>query len=183
VDEVEAYGETWFLSRAFDALRVRLPQAKAVLSYSDPVARADRAGLVYKPGHIGHIYKAFSGCYRGRTRRDDTYLVPTGEVIAPRSMSKLRNSERGRGGTERRLVAHGAPPRQPGEPDRAYAYRLVEVGFLRRLRRPGNHVYTWPLVTGGARRRLLATWKLKPRPTEPDDLVLGPAPWPLEVAA
>jgi hypothetical protein len=183
LDHVEAFGETWFLSRVFNILRERLPTVKAVVSYSDPVARVNAQGIEYKPGHIGHIYKAFSGCYRGRTRRDDTYLAPGGEVMAPRSMSKLRNSERGRGGVERRLLKYGAPPRLAGELDRAYAYRLVEEGFLRRLRRPGNHVYTWPLVYGGERRRLVASWKILPPPTEPDDLVLGPADWPPARAA
>lgn len=183
LDEVEAYGETWFLSRAFDAIRERLPQVKAVVSYSDPVARVNGQGVEYKPGHIGHIYKAFSGCYRGRTRRDDTYLTPAADVIAPRSMSKLRNSERSRAGVERKLLRLGAPPRAAGESDRDYAYRLVRCGWLRRLRRPGNHVYTWPLVYGAERRRLLAAWPLKPRPTAPDEFVLGPAEWAPEVAA
>jgi hypothetical protein len=183
LDEVEAYGETWFLSRAFECLRERLPGVKAVVSYSDPVARVNVHGVEYKPGHIGHIYKAFSGCYRGRTRRDDTYLTPGAEIIAPRSMSKLRNSERGRAGVERKLLKLGAPARAAGEDDRAYAYRLVGAGWLRRLRRPGNHVYTWPLVTGAERRRLLATWDLKPRPTAPDEFVLGPVGWQPEAAA
>lgn len=177
LDEVEAYGETWFLSRAFDAVRARLPNVKAVVSYSDPVARVNAQGVEYKPGHVGHIYKAFSGCYRGTTGRDDTYLTPEAVVIAPRSVSKLRNSERGRGSVERKLVRLGAPPRSLGEADRDYAYRLVGSGWLRRLRRPGNHVYTWPLVHGSARRRLLAAWELKPRPTAPDDMVLGPVGW------
>lgn len=182
LDEVEAYGETWFLSRAFDLLRRQLPAVKAVVSYSDPVARVNARGVTYKPGHIGHIYKAFSGRYRGRTRRDDTYLAPAGEIIPPRSLSKLRNSERGQGGVEARLARLGAPPRLPGESDRDYAYRLVRGDlFLRRRRRPGNHVYTWPLVYGGERRRLLATWRTLPPPTAPDDMVLGPAE--LEAAA
>jgi hypothetical protein len=183
LDEVEAYGETWFLSRAFDAVRERLPLVKAVLTYADPVARMNTQGIEYKPGHIGHIYKAFSGCYLGTTRRDDTYLTPEAVVLAPRSMSKLRNSERGRGGVERKLLRLGAPRRASGETDRDYAYRLVRCGWLRRLRRPGNHAYAWPLLRGGARRRLVATWKLQPPPTEPADLVLGPAAWEPEVAA
>lgn len=183
LDEVEAYGETWFLSRAFDAVRARLPLVQAVLTYADPVARVNAAGVEYKPGHIGHIYKAFSGCYLGTTRRDDTYLTPGAVVLAPRSVSKLRNSERGRGGVEARLLRLGAPARAPGEADRDYALRLVRCGWLRRLRRPGNHAYAWPLVHGGARRRLLATWKLRPPPTEAEDFVLGPAPWQPEGAA
>ncbi len=149
---------------------------RVVLSYSDPVARADGEGRIYKPGHIGRIYRAHNGIYLGRTRRDDTYLLPSGEIIAPRSMSKLRNSERGGKRLEEKLVAKGAPARLPGESDREYAYRLVRDDlFVRRRRRPGNHVYAWPLTHDRRERRLLlAQWTPKPPPTEPDPVILGP---------
>lgn len=190
LDEVEANGETWFLRRAFRILQERLPDVRGVISYSDPVARLNGAGVEYKPGHIGRIYKAHNGMYRGTTRRDDCYLLPDGQVFAPRSLSKLRNSESRAPGVERKLLKLGAPPRLPGESDRAYAYRLVRDDlFLRRRRRPGNHVYTWPILPLGLsdmqatrmRRQLTAGWKVKPAPTEPSEFVLGPAH--LEAAA
>jgi hypothetical protein len=183
LDEVEANGETWFLRRAFRLLQERIPDVRAVVSYSDPVARVNAQGVRYKPGHIGRIYKAHNGLYRGTTKRDDCYLLPDGQVFAPRSLSKLRNSERGAAGVERKLRKLGAPPRLVGESDRDYVYRLVRGDlFLRRRRRPGNHVYTWPILPLGLsemqasrmRRQLTATWTVKPAPTEPDELVLGP---------
>jgi hypothetical protein len=181
--DVPANGETWFLGRAFEALRSEVPGVKVVLSYSDPCPRVNAQGVEYKPGHIGRIYQAHNGVHLGETRRDDTYLLPDGGVVAPRSMSKLRNSERGGRGLERRLLAAGAPPRLPGESDRDYAYRLVRGDlFLRRRRRPGNFVYAWPVAENRFERRaLLAQWAPKPYPKQASDFVLGPAH--LEVAA
>lgn len=175
--DVPANGETFFLGGAFAALRAELPQIRVVLSYSDPVPRLNAQGVEYKPGHIGTIYKAHNGCYLGTTPRDDTYLLPDGEVVAPRSMSKLRNSERGGRALERRLLAAGAPPRLEGESDRDYAYRLVrEDLFIRRRRRPGNHVYAWPIVEArSVRDELVTLWNPKPYPTQASEFVLGPA--------
>lgn len=185
LDEVPANGETWFLGRAFEALEAELPSVKVVLSYSDPVARVNAQGVEYKPGHIGTIYKAHNGVYLGRTPRDDTYLYPDGEVIAPRSMSKLRNSERGGRALEKRLLARGAPARLEGESDRDYAYRLVrEDLFIRRRRRPGNHVYAWAVASERrARKSILSQFNPKPRPTEPDAFVLGPVEFERRMAA
>jgi hypothetical protein len=54
-------------------------------------------------------------------------------------MSKVRNSERGRGGAERRLVTLGARPRGAGEPGRAWlAEALHDVG-ARDVRHGGHH--------------------------------------------
>lgn len=177
VPGVEANGETWFLGRAFEALRSELPQVRVVLSYSDPVPRMNEQGVEYKPGHIGRIYQAHNGVYLGTTARDDTYLLPSGEIIAPRSMSKLRNSERGGARLEQKLLEKGAPARLPGESDRDYAYRLVRGDlFLRRRRRPGNHVYAWPVVEArSVRQELVNLWDPKPYPKLTSDFTLGPA--------
>ena len=53
LDEVEANAETWFLSRAFKALRAEKPDLDAVVSYSDPLRRVDTTGRVVLPGHVG----------------------------------------------------------------------------------------------------------------------------------
>lgn len=193
--DVPANGETWFLRGAFEALRSELPDVRVVISYSDPVPRVNEQGIQYKPGHIGTIYKAHNGCYLGMTARDDVYILPNGETFSNRSLSKLRNSESRMDGVEAALLELGAPPRRPGESDRAYAYRLVgevppagradrrasrktgEPEFLRRRRRPGNHVYAWPVVESrSVRQELIGIWNPKPYPTEPcRDFVIGPA--------
>ncbi|WP_327749971.1 hypothetical protein [Streptomyces europaeiscabiei] len=51
-------------------------------------------------------------------------------------MSKVRNGERGSGGVERRLVAHGARPRNDSEPGRAWLEEALHtVGALAVLSR------------------------------------------------
>jgi hypothetical protein len=42
-----------------------------------------------------------------------------------------------------RLSQRGAPGRRPGESGAAYIRRLQDDGWLRPVRHPGNHVFTW----------------------------------------
>lgn len=53
LDEVEANAETWFQARALRAVAAQLPEVRAVLSYCDPIARTDEAGVKVFPGHLG----------------------------------------------------------------------------------------------------------------------------------
>ena len=145
LDEVEANGESWTLARAFRLLREALPEVKGVVSYCDPVPRTDIHGNQTKPGHIGTIYKAVNATPRGRSKARTLLLAPDGTVANERGLSKLRNGESGADYVERKLRAMGADARGLFESGADYVTRLVESGFLRKSRHPGNFAFSWTL--------------------------------------
>ena len=124
LDEVPGDGESWTVARALRLLRAELPQARAVISYSDPVERLDAEGRVVKRGHLGVVYQATNARYLGRSKAE-TVLLDTG------------------------LLAGGLPARELGEDWTAYLGRVLPL--LRRVRHPGQHVYGWSW--GGAELR------------------------------
>lgn len=146
LDDVPANGETWFLARAFRALHTEKPDVTGVVSFSDPLERTTAEGHVVKPGHVGVIYQAFGGRYRGRTNRQTILLAPDGRVVSNRLLSKVRGDERGRDYAELVLVAMGAPRRQPFEDGAAWVARCLREAPWRRFRHPGNHAYVWSLA-------------------------------------
>lgn len=156
LDEVEGNGETWFLRRAFAALRQARPEIRAVLSYSDPLPRADARGQVITPGHVGVIYQAHNGRYVGRTKPETLIIDRDGRVIPRRALSKLKHDEKGARYVYQRLLAAGAPVRHLFEPGPAYVARALQDGPFHKIRHPGNHAYVWPLGTRVERETLLA---------------------------
>lgn len=143
LDEIEANAETWMLARAFRLLRLALPEIRAVVSYSDPLPRTTLDGSVVMPGHVGIIYQSLNAIYTGRSKSRTMYLGPGGHEVPPRTLSKLRNGERGDGYAYARLRELGAPPRRHLEDARAYVARALREGPFRALRHPGNHAYVW----------------------------------------
>lgn len=144
-DDVEANGETWFLARAFKILRKDHSHLGGIVSYSDPLPRTSDAGLTVKPGHIGTIYQAHNARYVGLARAENLVLDTAGRVVSRRSLSKLRNDERGAAGVYAALLAAGAPKRRPLESGAEYVDRALVEGPFRRLRHPGNLTYVWSL--------------------------------------
>lgn len=154
--------ETWMLGRVFHRLRLaerdrrkadpeRHP-LRIVVAYSDPVPRADSAGRLIMPGHIGQIYQAFSGRFIGRGSAAKKYLDAHGRVIDQRALSKIEQEEdpikgRGHAYAYQRLLRAGCPPRRADETGAAYVARVK--GCLREIRHPGNLVYGWPLTNAG----------------------------------
>ncbi len=157
LDDVPGNGETWFLGRAFRLLRMKRPDLGAIVSYSDPVPRTTIDGHIVKPGHIGQIYKAFNGRYVGRARAEPLILDEHGRAISRRSLSKLKNGEKGEAYVYERLLAAGAPRRRRFESGAEYVRRALDEGPFRRIPHPGNHVYCWALRKG-------VTLKKKPHP-------------------
>lgn len=144
LDRVPGNGETWFLARAFEQLRAARPELRGVVSYSDPVPR--RVGdLTLTPGHVGTIYQAFNGRYLGRSSARRLLVARDGTVISGRSLSKVRNDERGRDYAEQRLVELGAEQRRPHESGRDWVARVLAGGAFTGVSHPGNHVYVWGL--------------------------------------
>jgi len=143
LDDVPANAESWFLARAFRVLRDALPEVRAVVSYSDPVARLSEDGGLIMPGHVGVIYQAFNAVYFGRGSGRTLELTPDGRVLSQRTLCKIRGSERGAAGGVEQLVAAGCPPMGCGETGKAYLERVLPA--LPKIRHPGNHVYGWAL--------------------------------------
>ncbi len=134
LDDVPQNGESFFLARAFRLLRREEPGIEAVVSYADPAA-----------GHVGQIYAAMSGAYRGQTARRGAYRIGA-TTIPGRTLSKVRLGERGAGAGIDRLVALGAPRPGLGETPTAWLDRLALDGTLARTARPGLHAYSFALT-------------------------------------
>lgn len=173
LDDVPGNGETWFLARAFSALQAELPEIRAVLSYSDPMPRQDASGRLVMPGHVGTIYQAHNGLYRGRSSARTLYLDRRGRIMSPRTMSKLRGGERGADGAYQQLLEAGAPPRGFGEPPREYLARALASEAFTRFRHRGNHAYVWGLDR--ATLRALRATPSAPYPKAADH-ILGQVP-------
>lgn len=153
-DDVPANAETWFLARAFRALRDALPEVRVVLSYSDPVPRCSVSGETVLAGHVGTIYQAHNGYYLGRGTKRTLILDSQGHILSERALSKLRQDDTGAAYAYRQLRERGAPPRQPFESGRDYVSRVLASTRFRRLRHPGNHVYLWALGSAREQRAL-----------------------------
>lgn len=143
LDDIEANAETWTLARAFRLMRAALPEVRGCVSYCDPMQRTNIHGETVFPGHRGTIYRAFNAEARGRSKARTLLLTPNGTVANERGLSKLRNGESGADYVERNLRDLGAEARRLGESGRDYLARLMENGFFRRLRHPGNFAFSW----------------------------------------
>jgi len=145
LDDVEANGESWFIARCFKLLRAAKPHIKTVLSYSDPVRRANCDGTIVLPGHVGTIYQATNGRYLGRSSARSLILKPDGQTINGRALSKIRREERGAAYAYEQLLAAGAPSRRPFESGADYVTRALEQGPFVKMKHPGNHAYAWSI--------------------------------------
>lgn len=144
-------GETWFLRRAFSALR-REKRITAILSFADPLERHTAEGMLTKPAHHGTIYMAKGALFAGRTERRRLLLAPDGRVVNERMLSKIRNGERGIDYAVRRLLDLGAPARNRGEEWPAWLHRVLRPPRFRRAYHPGNYAYLFGLDAQAAGR-------------------------------
>lgn len=141
LDEVASNGESWFLARAFDLLR--LDGVAGVVSFSDPVARTAVDGRVTMPGHIGTIYQATNATYLGRSKPETRRLLPDGTVFHGRAAAKIRRRDVGWRYAAALLERHGASPL--GDADGAMWLRTWVPRLTRPLRHGGNHRYAFAL--------------------------------------
>jgi len=146
LDDVPGNAESWFVSRAFRHLRLEKPGIISVISYSDPEPRHDNAGRVVMPGHIGMVYQGLSATLRGRSSSRSDLLLPGGQILSPRALSKLKAGDSGSAYAERQLSAAGVHARFHGEDPAEWISRLIGSGEIRRRRHPGNLVYTFHLT-------------------------------------
>ena len=151
LDEVAANGESFFVARALKALATEKPHIHAVVSYCDPVPRYRADGTEFKRGHIGTCYQALNARHVGRAKARTLLMTRDGQVLSERSLSKLRNGERGADYAYRQLLSVGCQARKAGEDIHDYIERAIKSGGLQRTRHPGNLVYSW--VIGGRREK------------------------------
>jgi len=143
LDDVEANGESWFVSRATRLMMQQLPDVRALLTYADPIQ-----------GHVGTIYQALNYRAVGRSSpRTQTVSTLTGRVVSGRALSKLRLDERGAAYCYDQLRAMGAPSRSSFESGKEYVQRAISEGPFEQRRHPGNYAYAY--ATNRRDRRLL----------------------------
>lgn len=148
---VKFNGETWFLRRAFTALR-REKRITAILSFADPLERRTAEGLLTKAAHHGTIYMAKGALLAGRTDRRALILAPDSSVVNERMLSKIRNEERGIDYAVRRLLDLGAERRNPREDWSTWLSRVLRPPVFRRVHHPGNYAYLFGLDAQTATR-------------------------------
>jgi len=168
LDEVLHSGESWFVSRAINALRQHKPHVTGIISYADPTERLDEAGKVFKCSHWGYIYQAMNFGYAGRSCGRTLLLSKDGRVVSQRALSKVRSGDRGFDYACRQLVELGAPEREFGEDPRSWVDRVLASGVFTRLRHPGNHVYLLGL-TRECRRPVLGARSIPSNGRRPPD--------------
>ena len=144
-DYLAANAESWTIGKSLRLLRKALPEVRAILSYCDPVERTDEQGRILKFGHIGTCYRAGGATYLGRSSARTLTLAQDGRCLSDRTLSKLRNDERGAGYAARLLLEMGAPARRAHEDGSTYVSRALREGAFRRIRHPGNYAFGWYL--------------------------------------
>lgn len=145
LDQVPANAESWMLARTFTALR--RAGIHGVVTFADPLPRADRHGQPVKRGHIGVIYQAGNAAYCGRSTPRSLTVLPDGSVLPARAAQKIRGGEPGAGGVQRRLIDLGATPPTGQDPASWLAGALHQIG-ARAVRHRGNHRYVFRLTRG-----------------------------------
>jgi hypothetical protein len=153
-ESVPGNGESWFIARCFQLLRVR--GVVAVESCADPEPRDTSLGKRVFVGHLGIIYQATNGRYVGKTNPSTRHLLPDGTCFSNRAGGKIRNGERGKRYAARQLVKWGADPIEPGEDERDWLKFWVPR-LTRSVRHRGNHRYLWCLDQRRRREVLHAT--------------------------
>jgi hypothetical protein len=160
LDECPANAESWFLARAF---RLAAEAGiRGIVSFADPVPRATADGRTIMPGHVGYAYQGSGALYLGRSGRRPLLVLPDGTVLNARSVSKVRNGERGAGGVERRLVRLGARPPAADEDPGTWLRTALDDVDARRIIHRGVHRYAFRVGDRSQRRRTEVA-----RPAEP----------------
>lgn len=170
LDEVPGNGETWFLARCFDLLKVTATPPKnwpddkpwtgirGVLSFSDPMPRTSQNGDTVFGGHLGTIYQASNAAYLGRGRARTLRLLDVdGKVLNfnDRAASKIRKKEKGWDYSSQQLLRAGAlelPSADPTAAELTAWLKVATAQVTRKLRHQGNHRYVWVLDRKADRR-------------------------------
>lgn len=142
LDDVPANGESWFIARCFEQLRVA--GYTGVVSFSDPEQRCTGEGEVVFGGHLGTIYQATNGVYLGRSKAERRRLLPDGTMIHGRALAKIRKRDRGWRYSAALLEQHGAVPLGEAQDPVAWLARWLPA-LTRPMQHGGNLKYAWAL--------------------------------------
>lgn len=148
LDKAEFNAESFFVARALRLLRERVRGVRALISYTDPVPRFAADGRQVLRGHVGQCYQALGMRFVGWSSARNLIMNRDGRVVSGRSLSKLRNGERGADYVARQLFMAGAPPRRFGESGREYHDRALAEGPFTKVKHPGNLVYVHAIDDG-----------------------------------
>ncbi len=137
-------GESFFLARALRFLKQADSKLQAVLSFADPLERRDTlTGQLTKRAHYGTVYKSTNAERLGRSSPRWLHVLPNGNVVSPRTLSKIRNEEQGSAYAEALLTRGGIDARRPFESGRAWLDRTVPT--MLRVHHPGNYAFGFTL--------------------------------------
>lgn len=142
LDDVPGNAETWFLGRCFEILRAH--EITGVVSYSDPLPRAQIDGTITHGGHVGTIYQAHNAHYLGRGKKRTLALLPDGRVFSERNISKIKKGHKGWRYASDLLVQLGADRLTDASKGAAWLAHWLPL-LTRPVRHPGNHKYIWGL--------------------------------------
>ena len=92
-------------------------------------------------GHLGVIYQALSAVYMNRSCARTQTILPDGQVLPARSISKFLAGHSGADGVEHRLHRYGAPQRAAGTNRRTWLTAALEQIGASKFRHPGTHRY------------------------------------------
>ncbi|SEM77759.1 hypothetical protein [Streptacidiphilus jiangxiensis] len=92
-------------------------------------------------GHLGVIYQSLNAVFVARSCARTQTILPDGQVLAARSISKFLAGDSGADGVERRLGGYGAPLRAAGADRRAWLATALEQIGARKFRHPGTYRY------------------------------------------
>jgi len=143
LDRVPANAESWFCARAFTLAAEN--GIRGLVAFSDPMERwrmsADGRPERFMPGHYGYVYQALNFAYLGTTTPRQIIVLPDGEQLPERSLSKVTGQERGADGVIARLMTRGAPPLKDGGDRALWLEAALHACGARRLRHSGKHKY------------------------------------------
>ncbi len=144
LDRVPFNAESWMLSRCNRMLREFDSRLKAVLSFADPMERTDpRTAEVLKKAHWGTAYRAANARLLGRSTPRWLHVLPNGDILNGRTISKVRHETQGRHYAEALIVRAGGDPRRPHESGRAWLDRILPD--MTRIHHPGNLAFRFSL--------------------------------------
>ena len=168
LDEVPAPAESWMIARVLE-LAAR-DGIHGIVAFSDPVPRTTTDGAVVFPGHVGHIYRASSARYCGRSRARMLHVLPSGQVLSERTISKILSGERGHAYGEQILCSFGAMPRAPGQPAGDWLAAAMLQAQMRTLYHGGNHRFVFVAGSRSVKRWFRLGLPVLPYPLRPDDI-------------
>lgn len=140
-DAVLSNAESFFVAECHR--RLKKEKFVGVVSFSDDISRTTADGEIVKPGHIGYVYQSLNSAFMGRSTPTTMYLLPDGTVFSKRTISKIRNGERGWFYGSQILESYGASKCPEDSTGRREWVNFWLDKLTRKVSHPGNLRYGW----------------------------------------